>query len=304
MGDISDSKRPHILVAEDDPITAALIENLLRDEGFLVTAVPDGQAAWELLTSHGAEFDTILLDRSMPRLDGLTLLSRLRARSELFPIPVIIATASDDSISVLEGLQAGAYYYLTKPLQMDLLSVIVKSAVIQCYEYRELRQITQENELSQRFLSNASFHYRTMEEVPLLAGWLARLCPESGKVALGLRELMYNAVEHGNLGISYAEKSRLLLECHLPSELKRRQELPENRAKQVEIRFERTARALYFTLIDEGAGFDWNPYLDFDPKRMFDPNGRGIPMARLLSFDGLEYLGTGNTVRVTIRPSP
>jgi anti-sigma regulatory factor (Ser/Thr protein kinase) len=68
----------------------------------------------------------------------------------------------------------------------------------------------------------------------------------------------------------------------------------------VEIRFERTPEAILFTVQDQGDGFTWNTYLDFDPERIFDPNGRGIAIARSMSFDTLEYLGNGNTVRVSV----
>ena len=43
----------------------------------------------------------------------------------------------------------------------------------------------------------------------------------------------------------------------------------------------------------KGGGFDWTPYMDFDPARAFDPHGRGIAVARLSSFDDLEYIGEG-----------
>jgi hypothetical protein len=54
-------------------------------------------------------------------------------------------------------------------------------------------------------------------------------------------------------------------------------------------------------VIDQGAGFDWQRYLDFDPERATDPNGRGIAMARLMSFESLSYSGCGNCVVATVR---
>ena len=54
------------------------------------------------------------------------------------------------------------------------------------------------------------------------------------------------------------------------------------------------------TIIDQGPGFDWAGYLEFSPDRVFDLHGRGIAMSRSMSFDSLEYLGTGNTVVTTV----
>ena len=51
-------------------------------------------------------------------------------------------------------------------------------------------------------------------------------------------------------------------------------------------------------------GFDWQAYIDFDPRRAFDPNGRGIALARKLSFKRIEYLGCGNRVVVTVGNGP
>ncbi len=60
---------------------------------------------------------------------------------------------------------------------------------------------------------------------------------------------------------------------------------------------------LTFTISDQGAGFDWLSYLEFAPERAFDPNGRGIAMARLTSFSSLDYRDSGNIVVATV-PCP
>jgi len=110
-------------------------------------------------------------------------------------------------------------------------------------------------------------------------------------------------VEHGNLGITYHEKGELINNEQLFQEITRRQTLEENHNKRVEVCFERRTDALVFTIRDQGNGFDWLRYLDFDHERVFDPNGRGIAMARTMSFDTLEYQGTGNIVVVTVNLS-
>jgi anti-sigma regulatory factor (Ser/Thr protein kinase) len=65
----------------------------------------------------------------------------------------------------------------------------------------------------------------------------------------------------------------------------------------------RDAGGITLTIRDEGDGFAWQKYLDFDPERAFDPNGRGIAMARMMSFDAVEYQGNGNTVVLKITKS-
>jgi phosphoserine phosphatase RsbU/P len=69
----------------------------------------------------------------------------------------------------------------------------------------------------------------------------------------------------------------------------------------VEFEVERTASEVRFTIRDEGPGFEWQKYLDVDPRRAFDNHGRGIAIARGMSFDRLEYRGRGNEVVAVVR---
>ena len=129
---------------------------------------------------------------------------------------------------------------------------------------------------------------------------LASTCPDPGNRALGLKELFFNAIEHGNLGITYDEKTRLEKEDSWKEELQRRLNLPENQDKYVVVHLERHAHEIVFIITDQGAGFDWRPYETMDPQRMFDSHGRGIAMARSLCFDELRYRGRGNEVMAII----
>jgi hypothetical protein len=129
-------------------------------------------------------------------------------------------------------------------------------------------------------LEEAHFTYRTIEEARDLASVLARACPDAESTVIGLTELLVNAVEHGNLGITYDEKSALLAEGGWAAEVARRLTLPENQGKRVDVRFQRADSELRFTICDRGNGFEWERYLDIDPRRAFDRHGRGILMAR------------------------
>ena len=140
------------------------------------------------------------------------------------------------------------------------------------------------------------FRYRDLEEAKSLAHFLARACPEPERAILGLHELLINAVEHGNLGLSYTDKSALIAATSWLEEVNHRLQLDEFKDRYVEVRFERLADSLSFTIIDQGKGFDWRDYLDFSTERAFDLHGRGIAMAGKISFDSLTYLGCGNTV--------
>jgi len=289
-----------VLLAEDDEVIAMLIEDALTSVGHEVVTHRDGQAAWDHLQSGDTAFDVILTDRNMPRLDGLALLRKLKASPELREIPVVMETGETHSASIQEGIDQGAHYYITKPFKPDVLVAIVNAAIEQYREYRQLK----ENALSAArpfaYLDHGTFRFASVEEGRMLANFFAQAAPEPGKLVIGMQELLINAVEHGNLGLSYQDKTDLLMEGGWQEELERRLDLPEYRDRLVEVLFERLPQTIRFTIRDQGQGFDWNKYLDFDPARIFDPHGRGIAMARKLSFSSLDYLGNGNTVVASV----
>jgi DNA-binding response OmpR family regulator len=288
-----------ILLVEDEAIIALIIEDLLTAVGHQVTVFSNGMSAWAHLRSGQLSYDVILLDRGLPDMDGLELLHRIKKDRGLAQIPVIMETAQMDKESVREGLNQGAYYYLTKPFQAEVLIAVVKAALKQNQKLLELVDSVRQAERPLDFLQNGVFKFRDLEEGRLLATYLARTCPEPERVIQGLQELFVNAVEHGNLNLSYASKGDLVLKGTWLEEVQRRLQLPEYQGRYVEVHFQRSAASLSFTIRDQGEGFDWFNYLDFSPDRAYDLHGRGIAMAHKLSFDQLEYQGNGNTVVAT-----
>jgi CheY-like chemotaxis protein/anti-sigma regulatory factor (Ser/Thr protein kinase) len=294
------NRSTRILLAEDEEIVALIIADHLTSHGFEVVLCHDGLMAWEKLQAQGTSFDVILLDLMMPRLDGMELLRRIKREPSLVHIPVILETASGHDECIREGLAEGAYYYLTKPFQPEILVAIVQAAVEQVRGYRSLVEGLRRAERSIEFLQKGEFHFRDLEGARILANYLALACPEPERFIPGFQELLVNAVEHGNLEISYPEKGRLLLKGGWQEEIQRRLSLPEYQDRHVEVRFERHPETLSFTIQDQGKGFNWQDFMDFSPDRVFDLHGRGIAMSRKLSFDDLQYQGKGNIVVATV----
>lgn len=150
-------------------------------------------------------------------------------------------------------------------------------------------------------LHNGRFQFRSMSEARNLAGLLAQAFPDPSRALLGLTELLANAVEHGNLDISYSEKSKLLDQGRLDEELSRRLADPRNREKQVRVLVDRTDTEIRIVIADDGEGFDWAQYLEWGGPRSDDSHGRGIAISKHISFDRLEYRGRGNEVVVSSR---
>ncbi len=290
-----------VLVVDDEPLNLEIIGEYLDDDAFALTYAVDGEDAWEKLRAAPAPIDLILLDRMMPRLNGIDFLRRIKAQDEYRDVPVIMQTAADSPTQVREGMAAGAYYYLTKPYEAKVLLGIVRAALDDMAERRQAARDVAASEFVLGIGDTAEFEFRTLVEAHTLAGRLAGLCEEGAPVAMGLTELLVNAIEHGNLGITYAEKKALRLADGWEDEVERRLGDPAMGGRRAHIRITRTEADITFCVEDQGNGFDWGRYLSFDPERAFDPNGRGIAMARQAGFSTLEYSGRGNVVRATAR---
>lgn len=294
------ASKPKVLVVDDEPLNLMILEDFLHEAEYDIVQAENGNNAWEILEASHEDFDAILLDRVMPGMDGIEVLQRIKAREEMKKLPVIMQTAKSSEQDVLDGLEAGAYYYLTKPFEKRQLLAIVQSAVQDYIEYRQLKQKTEQINSNLALLDQGQFSFQTLDEARMLAPILASVSPEPAVVVLGLSELLANAVEHGNLGISYEDKSLLNEEGDWGEEVLRRLALPENLNKRVKVTFIRSNTEICFEIEDEGEGFDWQKYLALDTDRAFDSHGRGIAMANMMSFDRLEYLGAGNRVKATV----
>lgn len=289
-----------VLVVEDGVLDRKLLTLHLGGAGYRPEVAGDGLEAWEIVSKH--PFDVVLLDRSLPSLDGIALLKRIKSHPRLRMLPVILQTASAAPEEVLEGIRAGAYYYLTKPWDPKMLLEVVRTAADDYGEYREVQAQLRQGLQTLRLLDSAQFTFRTIDEAKSLGAILANVCPDPYAAIIGLTELLLNAVEHGNLGITYEEKSRLKDHDAWTAEVASRLALPENAAKRVRIEYRRRGDESLFTIRDEGTGFDWRRYIEIDPARAMDTHGRGIAVARRFSFDSLEYNAAGNEVVARVRP--
>ncbi len=113
-----------ILVVEDDPLIRLSLRDMLKAWGYACDHAEDGELAWELALQY--EYDLILLDLNLPKLDGLSLCRRLRARLERQPL-ILMLTARDSSFDKVTGLDEGADDYMVKPFDPDVLRARLKA---------------------------------------------------------------------------------------------------------------------------------------------------------------------------------
>ena len=112
-----------ILLAEDDSVLADGLTRSLRHAGYVTDCVNNGMAADTALSTQ--DFDLLILDLGLPKMSGLDVLSRLRARNS--HLPVLILTAADSVEQRVKGLDLGADDYMAKPFSLSELEARVRA---------------------------------------------------------------------------------------------------------------------------------------------------------------------------------
>lgn len=294
-----------LLLVDSNPESRAVLTGWFSDDpGIRIQTASNADEAMAALLDGGKHFDLLILDALMPGRGGLGLAQRIKAERRLATIPIVFQTPAQPTAEHLRvGAAIGAYHFLATPVSHDSVLAVIHAALNESSLRNALRlqQGSQAERLDQ--LDNCEFSVHTLEEAGELAALIAQACPNANAALFGISELLINGVEHGNLGLTYEEKSQLALSNQWKSEVDRRCALPENLAKRVRLSFQRTGDRITLRIADDGQGFAWRKFLELDPQRACDPNGRGIALARLLSFSSIHYEGCGNIAVATIGTS-
>ena len=195
------SEQSTLLIVDDEPFNLDILQENLEDEGYKVVRADDGPSALEIIEGREHQFSCILLDRMMPNMDGIEVLKTLKKSEEFCKIPVVMQTAAASTKDIQEGIEAGAFYYLTKPFEPELMIAIVNSAII---DFENIQSSTQnKNQIGDidSLITNLKLEFQTLDEAQRVIGSISKLFPDPDKTIIGLTELVVNAVEHGNLGI-------------------------------------------------------------------------------------------------------
>ena len=294
--------KAHLLLVDSDPaVLGTMVECFRAAPGITLHSAGNLNDALKILQDPVAEFDLMILDCLMPNRGGFQTLRQLRSDLRLAGIPIILQTPLPPTADQMrEGAAAGAYHYLNTPYDRDTLIAVVHAALVKSSFRNALRQQLRSRSQTPQTLDACEFSVRTLEEAGELATLVAQACPNSEAALFGISELLVNGVEHGNLGLTYEEKSQLALDNRWKSEVDRRSAHPDNVDKRVRLSFRRESHQITLRIADEGQGFAWRDYLELDPARACDPNGRGIALARMLSFTDIHYEGSGNVAVATI----
>ena len=126
-GDNKEQQQPRILVVDDEPLALEIAQMTLDRQGFRTMSARGGIPGLEMIRSERP--DLVLLDITMPDLDGFGVFKELRNDPELVNLPVIFVTARDDMADKVHGLELGAVDYITKPYNPSELIARVRSTL-------------------------------------------------------------------------------------------------------------------------------------------------------------------------------
>ncbi|MCU0289744.1 MAG: SpoIIE family protein phosphatase, partial [Acidobacteria bacterium] len=237
--------------------------------------------------------DIVISDMRLPDKNGNIVVKEIKDIDK--NVPIIIITGYSDHQLILSAMKNGAVDLLKKPFKPnDLKYLINKIETL----FRKIKV-----KLSASFVQWEKRHIIIKNDINIIRSVvdfifsnLDYISEDVSFMKIGLQELLINAIEHGNLDISNAEKQELLDRGDYNRVLKERMQLPEFREKVVDIKIFSTPEYLKITLEDMGKGFDPSQIPDPEnPENFLKESGKGILMA-IHAFDKVEYNAVGNGV--------
>ncbi len=292
-----------ILVVDDQPQILSLMREILEAQGYEVLTADNGLEALELYQRHRPSFT--LTDISMPRMDGLELLRQIKALSA--EAVVMLMTGDGAESYAVEALRGGAVNYFNKPVE-------IKELINTLHRYSTLATGYDFELYAPEFLVDETLHLELLNDLTMVnhaVQMIVHRCraifplAEIFLLRFGIYEMLINAVEHGNLGITYEEKTEALEGNRLNELIETRAADPERSRRHVHLTCRLSPEGLHCAIRDEGEGFDHSVYATPDPGRLFEElgtslHGRGI-MLTCLQFDKVEFNEKGNEVRIEKR---
>ena len=155
-----------LLVVDDNEMNRDMLSRRLSSRKYRVEVAEDGAQALEMVAAR--RFDLVLLDVMMPGISGLDVLKTLRETYSMADLPVIMATAKDQSEDIVEALKLGANDYVTKPLDFPVVLARVQTQLTLKRQKDEIQRLAEHLEVRNRFIRNTFGRYLSDEVVESL----------------------------------------------------------------------------------------------------------------------------------------
>ncbi len=244
--------------------------------------------------------DLIFLDLHMPRLDGLSALSKIRDNDPR--VPVVIISSRTDSETTDRALSLGAVNLIHKPfdrLEIQFVLDRIYKAIEEEASMSDVIDLVERRSTDLSFSSESGILSKVVAYLgrELQNGYPGYDVPVT-EVKLALYEALANAYEHGNLEITFEEKTAVLLEPGgIATLVKTRLDNPELASRQIHISAQYESSCAIYRIRDEGKGFDHEHQTKRPPATTTALHGRGITLIRHY-MDEVSWNRSGNEIRL------
>ena len=273
-----------VLIIENDFVSRHYLRDLLRYSGHTCQTAMNASEGLDIYANGRP--DAIICNVMLPGISGLEFLRDIRKKDSTTAI-VMISTESSERLAV-QVFRSGADDFLKKPIQdKDILPMLDKFASRMPKRQDDMEPYGEVESGKLKFIFPTEYD-GTSNIMPRI-------------IELGLSELVTNAIEHGNLNITYDEKTAVADTADAMMDLCNTRLLnPEIASRLITVYYEFSPEECKWTIIDEGNGFDVSKVPDPTKQEQRETlfHGRGIMFSRAI-FDSVEYKGKGNEVVVT-----
>jgi CheY-like chemotaxis protein/anti-sigma regulatory factor (Ser/Thr protein kinase) len=278
---------------DDQEALRTLLARLLEREGFDPVQAEDGAQAVELYKSEAPL--VVVSDIMMPKMDGLTLLNEIRRIDR--NATVILMTGQGNEDVLLKALRGGATNFFKKPFAVRELIEEIRKVV----EFR--LEAARSSLFSPLLLEETKTFVMPRADSPFfpiinqITLQLPCILPPEDilNLKIGIEEVITNAIEHGNLGISFDEKSKAIQEGRLADLIALKGRESDAAGRRVRITSRLSPERFEIAVRDDGGGFDWRNLPAVEPENLLAFNGRGLFLTKIY-FDEVTFNDAGNEV--------
>jgi len=283
-----------ILVIDDEDSIRKVLSIALQEKGYNIFEATNGREGLEVFKQKRPEI--VITDVKMPEMSGLEVTREIKKIND--DVDVIIVTGYGSEDLVIESLRVGASNFIKKPILLTELFKIIEDIALK-RESKKRLEVAKDvviyekkkcifgNDIKKIWsvVNQILFNISPFFEKPTYEG-----------LRIGLYEIIINAIEHGNLGITYDDKNEALNSNTYMDLLEERIKKAEEEGKKVEITSTFENNIFEIEVKDDGNGFDYkNIPSPNDPDKLLEAHGRGVFLTSIY-YDEVKYLDPGNKV--------
>jgi response regulator RpfG family c-di-GMP phosphodiesterase len=266
----------------------------LKKFGYVASTINCDALTLTLIADARSTIDAIILDQRGTKSFDRATADGLAGDPRVSDIPKILLVNGQTSEQISAALDAGVQHYLQTPFQASLLHSMLRMVWGEREAKRQSRMQCSDLSVFLPMIDTCKFRVRTPAEAARIGPIISGFFPDSRRAEVGIKELLTNGIEHGNLEIGAKLKAELSKSGALEQEVYDRLLRPEFASRSVEVVVARMHEGVMLIVTDGGHGFAWRDRLDVDPAMANQVHGRGIAIARHVAFDRLTYNEAGN----------